>query len=44
MAEGLELVLEFYIDYAKMARDMEMSGDIYTIETGYDEIHIFGNC
>lgn len=26
--------LEFYIDYDRMGRDMEMSGDIFTIETG----------
>lgn len=35
--------LEFYIDYEKMGRDMEMSGDIFTIETAHDEVHIFWN-
>ena len=35
--------LAFYIDYKKMGRDMELSGDIYTIETAYDEVHVFGN-
>lgn len=35
--------LEFYIDYEKMGRDMEMSGDIFTIETAHDEVHIFYN-
>ena len=35
--------LRFYIDYEKMGRDMEMSGDVYTIETGYEEVHIFWN-
>ncbi|MFL0809114.1 MAG: antirestriction protein ArdA [Agarilytica sp.] len=35
--------LEFYIDYDKMGRDMEMSGDIFTIETAHDEVHIFWN-
>jgi len=34
--------LENYIDYAAMGRDMELSGDILTIETSFDEIHIFG--
>jgi len=34
--------LENYIDYAAMGRDMEMSGDIFTIELAFDEIHIFG--
>ena len=33
--------LENYIDYERMARDFEMSGDIYTIETAHDEIHVF---
>lgn len=35
--------LEFYIDYERMAKDWEMSGDIYTIETAHDEVHIFSN-
>lgn len=33
--------LEFYIDYEKMGRDMELSGDIFTIETAHDEVHVF---
>jgi len=33
--------LVFYIDYKKMGRDMELSGDFYTIETAHDEVHIF---
>jgi hypothetical protein len=24
-----------------MGRDMELGGDIYTIETAHDEVHIF---
>ncbi|MEZ4682098.1 MAG: antirestriction protein ArdA [Caldilineaceae bacterium] len=35
--------LQVYIDYECMARDWEMSGDIFTIETAYDEVHIFWN-
>ena len=35
--------LAFYIDYEKMGRDMELSGDIYTIETAHDEVHVFWN-
>ncbi len=35
--------LVFYIDYERMGRDMELSGDIYTIETSFEEIHIFWN-
>ncbi|MGS2723967.1 antirestriction protein ArdA [Porticoccus sp. GXU_MW_L64] len=33
--------LEMYIDYERMGRDMELSGDIFTIEAGYQEVHIF---
>lgn len=32
-----------YIDYSAMAHDMEISGDIFTIETGFEEVHIFWN-
>ncbi len=33
--------LQYYIDYERMGRDMDMSGDIYTIETAHDEVHVF---
>jgi antirestriction protein len=33
--------LSRYIDYEAMARDMEMGGDVFTIETGYRQVHIF---
>lgn len=33
--------LAFYIDYERMGRDLELSGDVYTIETGYQEVHVF---
>ncbi|MEE9354832.1 MAG: antirestriction protein ArdA [Methylococcaceae bacterium] len=33
--------LKYYIDYKSMARDMEMNGDVFSIETGYKEIHVF---
>ena len=33
--------LAYYIDYECMARDMEMSGDIFAIETAHDEVHVF---
>ena len=35
--------LAYYIDYDRMGRDMEMSGDIFTIETAHDEVHVFWN-
>lgn len=38
---GIPKHLEFYIDYERMGRDMELSGDIFTIETAHDEVHIF---
>lgn len=33
--------LQYYIDYARLGRDMEMSGDVFTIETAHDEVHVF---
>jgi len=33
--------LRFYIDWEAMARDAEMSGDIFTVQTAHDEIHVF---
>ena len=33
--------LAFYIDYERMGRDMELGGDFYTIETGFEEVHVF---
>lgn len=33
--------LEYYIDWEALARDMEMSGEILAIRTGFDEVHIF---
>ncbi len=32
--------LQYYIDWQRMARDLEMS-DILAIETGFEEVHIF---
>lgn len=36
--------LRFYIDYQAMARDAEMSGDLFTVTTSYDEVHVFAGC
>lgn len=33
--------LSCYIDYESMARDMEHSGDVFILETGYREVHVF---
>ncbi len=35
--------LAYYIDYEAMARDMEMSGDIFTLETDGRDVHVFWN-
>ncbi len=35
--------LAYYIDYESMGRDMELNGDIFTIQTAHDEVHIFYN-
>jgi antirestriction protein len=35
--------LRHYIDYDKMAYDMELNGDVFTIETGFQEVHVFWN-
>ncbi|MEW8626270.1 MAG: antirestriction protein ArdA [Candidatus Thiodiazotropha sp.] len=33
--------LAYYINYEAIGRDMELSGDIYTLETGFERVHIF---
>ena len=33
--------LECYIDYDRMGRNMEISGDAFTIETAHVQVHIF---
>jgi len=35
--------LIYYIDYECMSRDMELNGDVFTLETGLEEVHIFWN-
>jgi antirestriction protein len=35
--------LHNYIDYEAMGRDMELNGDVFTIELGYREVHVFWN-
>lgn len=32
-----------YFDYSAMAYDMEVGGDIFTIDMGFEEVHIFWN-
>ncbi|MNP30455.1 Antirestriction protein (ArdA) [compost metagenome] len=33
--------LAHYIDYQAMAREMEYSGDVFTLETGFEQVHVF---
>ena len=39
----LPAYIERYIDYESMGRDMEMNGDFFTIEPGYQKLHLFHN-
>ncbi|HFS0969423.1 TPA: antirestriction protein ArdA [Pseudomonas aeruginosa] len=32
-----------YIDYRAMARDMEIGGDLFTLEIGFEQVHVFWN-
>ncbi len=34
--------LQYYVDYSAMARDMELNGDIFTVELD-GQVHIFAN-
>jgi antirestriction protein len=36
--------LRYYIDWQAMARDAEINGDVFTIEVGHDEVHVFAGC
>jgi antirestriction protein len=33
--------LRYYIDWQAMARDAELGGDLFTVETAHDEVHVF---
>jgi antirestriction protein len=33
--------LRLYIDYEAMGRDAQLSGDVFTLETAHDEVHVF---
>lgn len=34
-------ILRLYIDYEAMARDARLGGEVFTIETAHDEVHVF---
>lgn len=33
--------LRYYVDWEAMARDAEIGGEFFTIETAHDEVHVF---
>jgi antirestriction protein len=35
--------LRYYIDWEAMARDAELNGDVFTVKTAFDEVHVFSN-
>lgn len=35
--------VRYYVDWEAMARDAEMGGDLFTIETAHGEMHVFSN-
>ena len=35
--------LLYYVDWQAMARDAEMGGDLFTIETAHGEVHVFSS-
>jgi antirestriction protein len=41
--EGVPESIRPYIDYERMANDWELNGDIFTVETSYNEVHVFWN-
>lgn len=45
MMEGHEIpdAIAPYVDYQRMGEDWEMSGDIFSIELGYDKVLVFHN-
>jgi len=44
MIEGsmtIPQTLQYYIDWQAMAHDAEINGDLFTISTAYNEVHVF---
>ncbi|MBL8500589.1 MAG: antirestriction protein ArdA [Nitrosomonas sp.] len=35
--------IAYYVDYERMGQDMDLNGDVFTIEAGYETVHIFWN-
>lgn len=43
-AMPIPTALRFYIDWEAMARDAEMSGELFTVAVALDEVHVFAGC
>ena len=41
---AIPTTLRYYIDWQAMARDAEMSGDLFTLTTAWDVVHVFAGC
>jgi len=36
--------LRYYVDWQAMARDAELNGDLFTVQTAFDVVHVFAGC
>ena len=36
--------LRYYVDHQAMARDAELNGDLFAIQTAHDAVHVFAGC
>jgi len=36
--------LRYYVDWQAMARDAEINGDLFTVQTTFDVVHVFAGC
>ena len=41
---GIPPSLRCYIDWQAMARDAEMSGDLFSVTVAWDVVHVFAGC
>lgn len=39
----IPVALRYYVDWDAMARDAEMNGEFFTVETARDEVHVFSS-
>jgi antirestriction protein len=41
---AIPTALHLYIDWQAMARDAELNGDLFTLTTAWDVVHVFAGC